>query len=140
MRRYVEDCLSTPDSCPLSGDVDDAMGEIADLLESLTANPMQTDDPEGRVLTRSLAFYGLAYPMYAPIIWPDLSSALNLALHSRDGSELLDLSDAYFGREGGQYTDNQTEAFTAINCLTHEAPQTLPPWRKKRNRSSQQHL
>lgn len=131
MRRYVEDCLSTPDSCPLSGDVDDAMGEIADLLESLTANPMQTDDPEGRVLTRSLAFYGLAYPMYAPIIWPDLSSALNLALHSRDGSELLDLSDAYFGREGGQYTDNQTEAFTAINCLDSRSASDLATMEKE---------
>ncbi|WP_029069546.1 alpha/beta hydrolase [Jonesia quinghaiensis] len=125
LRLYVDSCLSTPESCPLTGTTDEAMEQISELLDDISATPLQTDDPDGRVLTRSLAFYGVAYPMYAPVIWDQLSAALDSAMNTNDGSLLLDLSDQYFGREDGEYTSNQTEAFNAINCMDSRGTEDL---------------
>src|SRR5699024_4981300 len=41
LRAYVEDCLSSG-SCPLSGSVDDGVGQIQDLLAMAEATPLPT--------------------------------------------------------------------------------------------------
>ncbi len=116
LRAFVEDCQSGSD-CPLAGTVDQGMAQVGELLDSLLVSPLPTNDP-GRVLTNSLAFYGVAQPLYAEQLWAQLRTALTGAIVSQDGSGLLALSDSYFGRDAdGTYANNSFEAFNAINCL-----------------------
>ncbi|GCD19826.1 alpha/beta hydrolase [Cellulomonas algicola] len=115
LRAYVTDCLAGA-SCPLTGDVDQAMGQIRALLDHAVADPLPTGGD--RRLTGSLAFYGIALPLYSQPSWPYLTQALDAAIHENDGSILLQLADAYFDREAdGTYSTNATEAFWAIGCL-----------------------
>lgn len=129
LRAFAENCVAEK-TCPVVGDADSVMNAVGDLLERLAKSPLPTDSPD-RVLTQSLAFYGIAQPLYSEAMWKSLSSALGKAIVQGDGSELLDLSDDYFGRDqDGNYMDNQTEAFTAINCLD-ERSTTDPAEMKK---------
>lgn len=119
LRAYVADCQGGAD-CPLRGDVDDGMAQIATLFDRVRANPLRTQTD--RELTVSLAFAGVATPLYAQQSWPTLTQALRAAL-AGDGSTLLQLADQYYGRQpDGTYPTNQNEAFTAILCLDDRAP------------------
>ncbi|MBU4336353.1 MAG: alpha/beta hydrolase [Actinobacteria bacterium] len=114
LRAYVTDCL-TSSSCPLSGSVDEAMAQIGTLLDKARAHPMETGTD--RALTGSLAFTGVALPLYAQSYWPALTDALTLALDQQDGSGLLQLSDIYSDRgSDGAYSTNSMVAFWSINC------------------------
>ncbi|WP_245862641.1 alpha/beta fold hydrolase [Sanguibacter antarcticus] len=113
---YVEDCQAGS-GCPLTGTATDGKAQVKTLLDGLLANPMPTDDSE-RPLTQTLAFYGIAQPLYAQSMWPLLTTALEAAIVAGDGSELLESADSYNSREpDGTYSDNQGEAFRAIGCL-----------------------
>jgi pimeloyl-ACP methyl ester carboxylesterase len=116
LRSYVEDCLGGTD-CPLSGTVDEAMAQVKALLDQTLVNPLPTED-SNRPLTQSLAFYGIAQPLYSLSLWPQLTGALDGAIIDGDGTALLANADSYNGRNGdGTYADNSGEAFRAINCL-----------------------
>jgi hypothetical protein len=97
VRAYSEACLTTPD-CPLSGTVDDAVGQIQALLGPAEASPLPTAD--GRVLTRKLATTGVMVPLYDPQLWPMLNNALRLPSGEHDGSELISLADGATQRQG----------------------------------------
>lgn len=126
LRAYATDCLGGSD-CPLSGSVDEAMGQIRTLLDRTHTNPLPTSD--GRRLTAPLAFTGIAYPLYSQPRWADLTTALRSAL-AGDGTVLLALSDAYYERSAdGTYASNTTEAFSAINCLDLPATTDLAQMR-----------
>lgn len=113
---FVENCVSTQ-TCAVPGTVEEVKTAIGDLLTQIGKKPLPTEDPD-RPLTQSLAFYGIAQPLYSESLWADLGLALDSAMGHRDGTLLLELSDSYFGRdEDGTYMDNQTEAFSAVNCL-----------------------
>lgn len=128
LRAYVTDCLGGA-SCPLSGSVDAALGQVRALLDRTHTNPLPTAD--GRRLTAPLAFTGIAYPLYSQSTWSQLTSGLRAAL-AGDGSVLLALSDAYFDRSAdGEYLSNTTEAFSAINCLDLPAATDLAEMRAK---------
>lgn len=115
LRAYVTDCLGGPE-CPLTGSVDDGVGQVATLLEVTDDTPLPTAD--GRALTQALAFTGISFPLYEDSIWPVLTQALAQAIGDGDGSTLLYLADLYTGRaEDGTYTTNTMEANWAINCL-----------------------
>lgn len=115
LRAYVADCQAGA-GCPLTGDVDAGMAQIRTLLDRVGDSPLPTD--QGRPLTQSLAFYGVAMPLYAEQLWPALTQALTSATQEADGSVLLQLADQYLGRlEDGSYDSNQNEAFAAITCL-----------------------
>ncbi|UYM03391.1 alpha/beta hydrolase [Solicola gregarius] len=115
LRAYAEDCVSGGESCPLGDDVDAGMQKIGDFLEKLDDSPVETGDTN-RPLTRSLAFYGIALPLYDEQAWPALSQALGNAFGG-DGALLLQYSDLYFDRTSGGYESNQFEAQSAVNCL-----------------------
>lgn len=120
LRAYVEDCQAAA-GCPLTGDVDAGMAQIATMFDRVRANPLPTGTD--RELTVALAFSGVATPLYAQEAWPVLTEALTAALRSGDGGPLLQLADQYYGREpDGTYPTNQNEAFTAILCLDERAP------------------
>jgi len=119
LRAYVEDCLSSG-SCPLSGSVDDGVGQIQDLLAMAEATPLPTGT--SRDLTIALMASGIILPMYEDAIWPMLTSALQAAMTEQDGSQLLLLADMGADRQpDGTYASNSTEAFRAINCLDYAA-------------------
>lgn len=126
LRAYVTDCLGGK-GCPLTGDVDTAMKEIAGLLTHTHTTPLPTGTP--RRLTAPLAFTGIAYPLYSQKAWPMLTQALTAAVKG-DGSGLLQLADAYYDRSSdGRYTTNTTEAFTAIGCLDSRGSSDLATMR-----------
>ncbi|WP_243885456.1 alpha/beta hydrolase [Cellulomonas fengjieae] len=115
LRAYVADCQAGP-RCPLDGSVDDGLAQVREMLDRAEANPLPTGS--ARDLTRSLAFYGVALPLYAQSLWPYLTQALTLAIDQNDGSALLQLADQYSDRSpDGTFSTNSTVAFYAINCL-----------------------
>jgi hypothetical protein len=113
LRAYVEDCLRQ-DDCPLDGDVDSALEQIADFLKSVDAKPLKTD--EERELTEGLAYIGVFYPLYAPELWPDLTDALDAGFKG-DGTPLLGLSDQYTERAEDGYVSNFMEMYYAVSCV-----------------------
>lgn len=114
LRAYVKDCQSSS-GCPLEGTVDDGMAQIGLLLDKARTHPMETGTD--RSLTGSLAFTGVALPLYAQSYWPALTDALTLALRKDDGSGLLQLSDIYSDRSSdGTYSTNAMVAFWSIGC------------------------
>jgi pimeloyl-ACP methyl ester carboxylesterase len=114
---YMKDCIKQP-SCPLGTSVGDATSKIRNLLTGVDQNPLPTGDP-ARPLTQSLAFYGIVDTMYSPQSWSSLTAALAQAF-SGNGQQMLALADDYFGRSGGQYSNNLIQANAAINCLDQE--------------------
>ncbi|MDR3068103.1 MAG: alpha/beta hydrolase [Cellulomonas sp.] len=114
LRAYAADCLKAKD-CPLSGTVDDAVGQVADVLDEARTHPMRTSS--NRRLTGTLAFYGVAVTLYSQGNWSHLTRGLREAIDDGDGSYLLYLADQYFDRnDEGVFTTNATVAFLAIGC------------------------
>lgn len=114
LRAYVQNCLDGGD-CFLGSTMDEALGTITDLLDSIDQGPLPTSSD--RELKIGNAFYGVVLPLYSKDNWPYLDQGLQDAL-SGDGSTLLLLSDTYASRNaGGGYDDNSLEAILAINCL-----------------------
>ena len=87
---------------------------IEKLLNSLEKKPMQVGN---RQLTSSLAVYGIVYGLYDRVQgWPELNKALT-AIFNNNGEKLLQLSDAYTGRQSdGSYQTNEAEALEVIAC------------------------
>ena len=91
------------------------MAQVGTIIEASRTHPMQTGT--NRRLTASLAFTGVALPLYARDYWPALKAALTVAISKNDGSQLLHLSDVYADRNSdGSYASNSMEAFWAIGC------------------------
>ena len=115
LRAYAADCLKAKD-CPLSGTVDDAVQQVADVLSEARAHPMRTNSD--RALTGTLAFYGVAVTLYSQASWAHLTAGLRSAIDNNDGSYLLWLADQYFDRNpDGTYSTNSAVAFLAIGCV-----------------------
>lgn len=115
LRAYVEDCQGGKD-CPLTGDVDDGMKQIKTFFDQVAKRPLKT--ASDRRLTSTLAFYGVALPLYNSDSWGALTSGLDAALLRNDGTLLLNYADLYNGRNpDGSFSDNSAEAFRAVNCL-----------------------
>jgi pimeloyl-ACP methyl ester carboxylesterase len=128
LRAYVTDCQAGK-ACPLTGSVDDGLQQIKNLLDRARAKPLTTDQA-GRRLTGSLAFTGIALPLYSSSYWTYLTAALTKALQSDDGSGLLSLADTYYERSpDGTYANNSTEAFWAIGCLDDQPSSDLADMR-----------
>ncbi|TFD91391.1 alpha/beta hydrolase [Cryobacterium serini] len=116
LRAYLTDCLEGKD-CPFRGSVDSAMTTIGALLNSVDASPITATD--GRQLGGNALLTAIIYPLYQATAWPQLSTMLDTVLHgSADGA--FQFADAYNGRDAdGNYTDNSTESFMAINCIDY---------------------
>ncbi|RYB90205.1 alpha/beta hydrolase [Nocardioides glacieisoli] len=114
LRAYVQNCLDSTDNCFLGDTVDEGLGTISDLLDSIEEQPLPAGDRELEV---GNAFYGVITPLYNRDYWFLLSTALTSALDGQ-GSALMDLADAYASRNpDGSYADNSIEANYSINCL-----------------------
>ena len=116
LRAFMQGCLESQD-CPYSGDVDEALADLSELLAELDARPIETSD--GRMLGADSAFTGVVSAMYQEGWWPVLMEGLAQA-EEGNGDTLIYLADVYNGREGvGLYSDNSTEAFNAYNCMDY---------------------
>ncbi|PFG41949.1 alpha/beta hydrolase family protein [Isoptericola jiangsuensis] len=115
LRAYVEDCQAGQE-CPLTGSVDDGMQQVRGVLDRALDRPYPTSGD--RVVTQTLAFYGIAVTLYSEQSWPVLTQALDEAISAATGDTLLYLADFYNDRNAdGSFSTNSTEAFSAINCL-----------------------
>ena len=115
LEAYAADCVTKP-GCPLGTDVEAGLQRVRTFLDELDAQPLPTDDPD-RPLTKGLALYGIAYPLYAESLWPGLTLALQSALVEGDGRQLLLLADLYADRSDSGYRNNKTQVIYAVNCL-----------------------
>jgi pimeloyl-ACP methyl ester carboxylesterase len=121
LRSYVQGCLGG-DDCPLTGSVDDGVAQVRAFLDSLDAEPLRTSS--GRELVQGLGYLGVAYPLYAESLWPQLDAALTSAF-AGDGSAMLALADAYAHRGAdGAYLDNSSTVIYAVNCLDRDDAET----------------
>ncbi|MEF2978724.1 alpha/beta hydrolase [Subtercola sp. YIM 133946] len=118
MRAYLADCLSGS-NCPFSGTVDNAAKQVQTLLKAVDASPIKASD--GRELGSSTLLTAIFYPLYSKDSWPYLSQMI-AQVKQGQADAAFQLADAYNGRNSdGTYQNNQTEAFTAINCLDYPA-------------------
>ncbi|MBL3700021.1 alpha/beta hydrolase [Leucobacter luti] len=115
LRAYTTDCLQRR-GCPLTGSVDDAMGQISALLDRVDASPLTGSD--GRTVGVNVALTAIITPLYSESMWGYLDD-LFTSLATDDPSVALSLADFYYDRVDGAYLSNSTEAFSAINCLDY---------------------
>jgi pimeloyl-ACP methyl ester carboxylesterase len=121
LRAYLADCLKGK-KCPFTGTVDDSMTKIRQLLDKLNVTPLPTTD--GRQVGSATMFNAIILPLYSKSNWPALTQ-LFTSVKGGDGDYALQLADNYNDRNpDGTYSDNQTEAFTAINCLDYKVTST----------------
>lgn len=111
---FLDDCARR--DCDFGGD--DPRASFESLMQAIDdEEQFARVAGEERALGPGEADLGVANALYAGEIgWGALEEALRTAAQG-DGSNLLELADAYTGRRpGGEYS-NQTEAFYAIGCL-----------------------
>ncbi|WP_231978620.1 alpha/beta hydrolase [Streptomyces sp. TLI_053] len=116
---FARDCAARED-CPL-GRTEQQTGErLAALFAAVDEHPLTTTDGARR-LSEAQATTGVVQAMYADFLWPRLRTALADAV-AGDGTGLLKLSDAYYGREADGSYPNLMFANMAVNCLDLPAP------------------
>lgn len=119
--RFLARC-SSDRACAFHND-GDAEGAFDELMEFVDENPLPTR--EGRPdLTRGMALTAVGQAMYDQTYWSTLESALAAAADG-NGSELLDLWDAYYQRQPDGTYGNELEAFIAIGCADEEERFTI---------------
>ncbi|MFJ7249140.1 alpha/beta hydrolase [Kitasatospora sp. NPDC098652] len=120
---FAVDCAKRED-CPLGRTEQQVGDQLTALLATVHAHPLPSTD-NGRRLTEAQATTGVVQAMYAEFLWPKLRTALTDA-KAGDGTGLLKLSDAYYGREADGSYPNLMFANTAVNCLDLPAPFRSP--------------
>lgn len=126
LRAYLADCLKGS-GCPFDGSVDDGMSTVQALLRSVESTPIRAAD--GRMLGADALLTAIIYPLYSATAWPMLSQMLQAVIFGDVELAFL-FADQYNGRaENGEYLDNSTEAFHAINCLDYEYGATVEQMR-----------
>ena len=98
-------------------------GNPEQALTALMANLKHHPIPAGieRMLTYGKAQYGVMLGTYAQDYWPWLENALAAAA-AGDGSQLLALTDAYFGRANDGSYPNAADALYAVTCTDSSPP------------------
>lgn len=118
LKAYLTNCLSGS-NCPFSGSVENATKQVQTLLKAVDSNPITASD--GRKLGSASLLTAIFYPLYTESSWSYLSQMI-AQVKTGDATLAFQLADAYNGRNSdGTYQNNQTEAFTAINCLDYPA-------------------
>lgn len=113
LREYMAYCLSGRD-CPFRGTVDQALSDVSALLASLDREPIPAAD--GRLLGADSMYTAIILPLYSEANWPILTTVFSQVLQGSPETAFY-LADLYYDRRDGVYLSNQTEAFTAYNCV-----------------------
>lgn len=119
LRAYMEYCLNESAECAF-GDadtsVDEGMAALNTMLKDVDTNPLLSSD--GRYLGGDSLLTAIVTALYSEDSWPYLDMAMtDIALDDPDMAFML--VDTYYDRQLGEYTSNQTEAFTAYNCMDY---------------------
>jgi pimeloyl-ACP methyl ester carboxylesterase len=115
LRSYVQHCVDGGD-CFLGDTLDAGLQRIRTLLADVDQQPLPTQFGD-QELTEGLAYYGVAFALYAREFWTYLDKGLQQAFDG-DGTILVALAWAYSHRNpDGGYQDNVLEAFPTISCL-----------------------
>jgi pimeloyl-ACP methyl ester carboxylesterase len=119
LNAYLDNCART--KCGFGGS--DPHRAYDRLIAQIDAEPLPGEvGGEHRTLGAGEADLGVASALYAGTQgWSILTDALKRAARG-DGTTLLQLSDAYTGREPGGTYDNSQAAFFGIGCLDAPAP------------------
>lgn len=125
LRSYAAACLGSAE-CPLTGSVDSAMRQIGALLDRVDEAPLTGSD--GRTLSASTLLTAIITPLYSESNWGYLNTLFETVAEG-DADVAFALADSYFSRSNGEYLDNSTEAFQAINCLDY--PNEVDPVRMR---------
>ncbi len=110
LHSYVQACLDgqTGDSCPLTGDAENGVQQIRDLIASADASPLKTSDPEvtinGPQLTGAIRRY------LSGGTWPQLTAALAPAIGQQDASGFAE------DVKQDPNSSNTTAAFMGVMC------------------------
>lgn len=113
---YLTDCLQRS-GCPFSGSLNDALSTVSNLLASLDASPIRNSD--GRELGANTMVTAIIYPLYDSSAWSALDNLFKDVMAGSAKVAFI-LADGYYDRNSnGTYSDNSTEAFTAVNCLDY---------------------
>jgi pimeloyl-ACP methyl ester carboxylesterase len=126
LRAFLVECPKLK-NCPFTGTVDQGMASIRRFLDKLDASPIKNSD--GRVLGSETMFTAIIFPLYNTANWPYLVDLFN-DVSNGSAKVAFELADAYNDRNAnGTYEDNETEAFTAINCLDYPSDPTVSTMR-----------
>lgn len=116
LRAYLESCLDGA-GCPFRGSADDGMQRVASLMSQLDRSPLRASD--GRLLGAGTMFTAIILPLYSADTWVYLDDLFE-SVFSGNPEFAFVLADAYNDRDGeGNYANNSSEAFWAINCLDY---------------------
>jgi len=119
LNAFLEDCAGATD-CPFDGSIQESRSTIRTLLDRLDKSPLTNGD--GRKLGSGTMFTAIILPLYSQNNWAYLRQLFSSVM-AGDASIAFDLADSYNGRSpDGTYSENQTEAFIAINCLDARDP------------------
>ncbi|MDC4232395.1 alpha/beta hydrolase [Actinomyces sp. B33] len=133
IRHWVEDCQAAA-GCPLTGDVDAGVAQVADFLERLGDSPLETSDPD-RPLTQNLALTTVIGLMYSTQTYSALTEAMRQAIGDNDGSQMLFLADFLNDRNSdGTYSSTSADALIAINSLDYPPAGTPEEWEAQAKR------
>jgi pimeloyl-ACP methyl ester carboxylesterase len=114
---FAKDCGARTD-CPFGSGEKQVGQQLDALIGSLDTHPLPGNGT--RKLTEAQGVTGVLAALYAPVLWPQLRTAL-AAAHGGDGGPLLRLSDAYYERAANGSYQNLMFANAAVDCLD------LPP-------------
>jgi pimeloyl-ACP methyl ester carboxylesterase len=118
-RAWAQDCAGSGD-CPLGDSTDQVMQGLRDVLRQLDSQPLPMRDGRESELTEGWAALGVAQAMYDQGQWSQLTDALTQVVRDHNGTDLMQLADAYAHRDtNGRYQDNLLESFYSISCLDH---------------------
>lgn len=116
LRAYLESCLDGA-TCPFRGTAEAGMQRVASLMSQLDRSPLRASD--GRLLGSGTMFTAIILPLYAADTWSYLDE-LFASVFNGDPEFAFILADAYNDRDGeGNYLNNSSESFWAINCLDY---------------------
>jgi pimeloyl-ACP methyl ester carboxylesterase len=134
-RAYLKDCIGQKD-CPFHGSVDQAMDDTHQILQQLQAHPIAGSD--GRELGANTMFTAIILPLYNRDNWSYLNQ-LFADVKKGGTSVAFQLADSYNDRSSsGTYSSNETEAFTAINCLDYANDANVDDMRRQAAELAQQ--
>ena len=114
MNAYLGFCVAQG-SCPLGGDVATARSTFTNLLDTVDAKGLESDD--GRALESATLGFAVAAALYSEDNWPALTTMFE---EVRSGETVIafQFADSYYGRSGdAEYGDNSFDVYTATLCL-----------------------
>ena len=104
-----------------------AAAKLQGLIARAGSVPLANQLRDGQVADGAMLLNGVAAALYSRSYWPDLQAALAAALGG-DGTGLVELANALYGRNPDGTYANLANAVTAIDCLDRPWPRSLAAW------------